>query len=109
MKVSLVGTWRIVEMDQWDQEFIDLVSPGQVSFEKGGRERIHFGAVDPDLDWRWDDATKRADFSFTGFDEGDEVTGRGWARVETGELLGHIAFHGGEESSFTAKKSRPKR
>ena len=53
------------------------------------------------LDWR--DGEDRLDFSFQGFDEGDEVNGRGWVIVEV-KLVGHIVFHMGDESGFTARK-----
>ena len=57
-----------------------------------------------ELDWR--PGKDRADFTFQGFDEGDEVSGRGWAKLEGKEMVGFIAFHLGEESGFKAKKSR---
>jgi hypothetical protein len=57
-----------------------------------------------DLDWRADATGNRVDFTFDGFDGGDEVSGRGWARVDGGELKGWFAFHQGDESEFTARK-----
>ena len=36
MKSECIGKWRISEMEQWDQDFIDLVVPGYINFEKGG-------------------------------------------------------------------------
>jgi hypothetical protein len=104
MKTAFVGRWRIVEMEQWDQEFVDLVSPGHITFDRAGSGELHFGAVDLTLDWRVDAVGSRVDFSFEGFDEGDEVSGRGWARIEGAELKGWFAFHQGDESEFTARK-----
>jgi hypothetical protein len=49
MKASFVGRWRITEMELWDQEFIDLESPGHITFERGGRGELHFGAVNVTL------------------------------------------------------------
>src|SRR6185369_16520457 len=72
MKSSFIGRWRIVEMAQWDQEFVDLVSPGHITFTRNGRGELHFGAVDVSLDWRVDVTGNRVDFSFEGFDEGYE-------------------------------------
>ncbi len=105
MKSSIIGRWRIVEMDLWDQEFIDLVSPGKITFARGGRGEMHFGAVDLSLDWRVADTKDRVDFSFEGFDEGDEVSGRGWAQATGAKVTGNIAFHLGDESGFLAKKA----
>ena len=105
MKTSLVGRWRIVEMEQWDQEFVDLVLPGHITFTRDGRGELHFGAVDVSLDWREDATGNRVDFSFEGFDEGDEVSGMGWAERNDGKLTGRIAFHLGDESGFVAQKA----
>lgn len=104
MKSSFVGRWRIVEMEQWDQEFVDLVSQGHITFTRNRRGEFHFGAVDVSLDWRVDATGKRMDFSFEGFDEGDEVSGRGWAELKDTKLTGRIAFHLGDESGFVAEK-----
>jgi len=42
------------------------------------------------------------EFLFEGFDEGDEVLGLGWARIQEGKLLGQIKFHQGDKSAFKA-------
>jgi hypothetical protein len=34
MKASFVGRWRIVEMELWDQKFVDLESPGHITFNR---------------------------------------------------------------------------
>jgi hypothetical protein len=105
MKASFAGRWRIVEMEQWDQEFVDLVSPGHITFTRDGCGELHFGAVDVSLDWRMDATGNRVDFSSEGFDEGDEVSGSGWAGLNSGKLTGSIAFHLGDESGFVAEKA----
>lgn len=91
-------------MEQWDQEFVDLVSPGHITFARNGRGELHFGAVDVTLEWRADATGKRVDFSFEGFDEGDEVSGEGWAELSGGKLSGRIAFDLGDKSGFVARK-----
>jgi hypothetical protein len=88
-------------MEQWDRDFIGLVEPGFISFAKGGRGEIRFGAVSLNLDWETGHDGK-AEFSFEGFDELDEVSGRGWAKTIAGRLTGAIRFHQGEKSGFTA-------
>jgi hypothetical protein len=105
MKPSFVGRWRIVEMERWDRDFLDLVAPARITFDSGGRGELHFGAVDLTLDWRAADRGNRVDFTFEGFDEGDEVSGRGWAELDGNKLTGKILFHMGDESGFTARKS----
>ena len=33
-----IGKWRIIEMEMWDQEFIDMETEGYFLFEKGDRD-----------------------------------------------------------------------
>jgi hypothetical protein len=105
---AIIGRWRVIEMEQWDKEFIDMVEPGFISFEKGGHGEMRFGAVNLELDWEASD-DGNASFTFAGFDEGDEVTGRGWARASGAKLVGQIKFHQGDKSKFTAKPWSRKR
>ena len=99
---DMIGKWRLIEMEQWDQEFIDLDEPGFISFKKRGQGEMRFGAVSLNLDWVSSDDGK-AEFSFQGFDEMDEVSGRGWAKIVSGRLTGLIRFHQGDKSGFTAE------
>ena len=80
---NYVGTWRITEMELWDQDFIDLVSPGQVMVYEDGRGSLNFGAVEIDMDCTTDknDRNNRIAFTFLGFDEGGEVSGNGWVKL----------------------------
>jgi hypothetical protein len=39
--VSPTGMWRIVEMDLWDRDAIDLVGPGFMAFGEDGRGFWH--------------------------------------------------------------------
>src|SRR5437870_2326965 len=96
---NVIGKFRLVEMEQWDQEFIDLVEPGFIAFENNGRGEMRFGAVNLGLEWEMGEGG-RIEFSFEGFDEGDEVMGRGWARIQDTKLLGQIKFHQGDKSGF---------
>lgn len=95
-------------MDQWDQEYVNMEDAGHVTFQKGGSGGFLFGCVDAVLDWRYDDSLDRVDFTFEGVDEGTEVTGRGWAKIEGKgkQMVGQIVFHQGDESGFKAKKGR---
>jgi len=106
MKTSFVGRWRIVEMEQWDQDYVDIEETGEVSFEKRGTGGFHFGCVDASLDWRYDESINRVDFTFEGSDEGDQVSGRGWAKIDGKQMVGQIVFHLGDESGFKAKKTK---
>lgn len=105
MKASFPGYWRIVEMEQWDMDYIDMESPGHITFKKDGTGQVHFGCVDAGLDWSFDSRNGRAEFTFSGFDEGDEVSGRGWAKVKGARMEGWLAFHLGDKSGFVAVKA----
>ena len=100
--------WRILSMDAWGKEFIDLVGPGFIEFDDHGGGEMRFGAVHLSLDCRSvvEPDRSRLEFTFEGFDEGDAVSGRGWAELEGKTVTGHIYIHNGDDSGFTAKKAR---
>src|SRR4051794_17990672 len=89
--VPFVRRWSIVEMQMWDQEFVDLEGPGHVTFTKGGNGSFHFGAVKCQIDSRLEDSAdaQRIAFTFAGYDEMDPTFGRRWAVLRNGELHGH--------------------
>jgi len=104
MKKGYVGKWRITEMEQWDQDYIDLVVPGHLTIEKDGTGTLQFGVVEAWIDCRVEtfNGVERLDFSFEGSDEGDQRCGRGWAQVIGRNMNGRIYFHMGDDSAFTA-------
>ena len=108
MQKEYLRKWYIREMETWDKDYIDLVVPGHITFKKGGKGSLQFGAVDCDLDCRMEKigGEELLQFSFIGEDEGDTVVGRGWARFVGGRLEGKVVFHFGDESGFIATKSR---
>jgi hypothetical protein len=102
----VTGRWRIVEMSAWDRDAIDLVEPGFIEFAGDGTGQFGFIAVRGWLDCRSVERDGRAGVEFTwdGLDEGDHVSGRGWATVVDAETIeGHLFFHLGDDSSFWAK------
>lgn len=105
MNTQFLGKWRIIEMDNWDQDYVDMVVPGHLTVTRHGGG-MEFGVVNCALDYRVEEfaGKERLEFSFLGMDEGDEVSGRGWALLEDNLLKGHIYFHYGDDSGFTAEK-----
>lgn len=102
----LTGRWRIVAMSAWDRDAIDLVEPGHLEFAEDGTGQFGLIAVRGWLDWRPVERDGRAGVEFTwdGLDEGDQVSGRGWAcLVDDQTIEGHLFFHLGEDSTFRAK------
>ena len=105
--MSIIGRWRITEMDNWDQEAVDLVQPGFIEFDDDGLGGLGFIVVTGELDCRDADRDGRpgVEFSWQGSDEGDDVSGRGWAALNPdGTLEGHIYFHLGDDSAFRAER-----
>lgn len=105
-RARLAGLYRIVEMEQWDGDFLDLVAQAYIEIGADGSGRFQFGAVDGLMDCRstMRDGKQAIDFSWEGFDEGDPVGGRGWAVLDGDTLRGHLYFHMGDDSSLVAKR-----
>jgi hypothetical protein len=109
LKNKYIGKWRIERMELWDPDYIDLVVQGHVTFKRANKGSLQFGAIDCDLDCRIETfgSVELIQFSFIGEDEGDTVSGRGWALIgRDGRLMGKILFHFGDESQFLASKSK---
>jgi hypothetical protein len=105
---AFAGRWRIVEMDTWDNDFIDLVEPAHLTFKGAADGEIAFGALKGFLDVRYGsrDGAACAEFSWQGHDEGDEACGRGWvALAAAGSLVGHFFIHSGDESGFVCERA----
>jgi hypothetical protein len=104
--VPLTGRWRIVEMSNWDRDAIDLAEPGFIEFAGDGSGQFGFIAVSAWLDCRpvQRDGRVGVEFTWEGVDEGDQVSGRGWASLVDDETIeGHLFFHLGDDSSFRAR------
>ena len=99
-----VGRWQIVEMEAWDQEYVNMEVPGHFTFRKDGSGRFQFGLVQGEMDCRLENTggNARIAFSWEGQEELDSACGRGWAVIEDGELKGRIFFHQGDDSAFRA-------
>lgn len=104
--MPVTGRWRIVEMDMWDRDAIDLVEPGFIEFTDDETGEFGFIAVRGWMDCRATELDGRTavEFSWDGVDEGDRVSGRGWATlIDNTTLEGHLFIHMGDDSSFRAK------
>ncbi len=100
--MSLKGRWRIVEMEAWDKDFLDLVEPAYILFGDTSSE-FAFGCVTGSFGFV--DDNDAIAFDWDGADEVDEAGGNGWAELQDdGSLVGEIAFHNGDESGFIARR-----
>lgn len=116
MKNPFAGPWRIVWMSDWDQDYVDMEVPGHITFETGQSGSFQFGLVQGQMDCRINKRhEQRIEFTWQGFDEGTELSGRGHAEIVDGELRGHLFVHLGDDSAFravrqaAARKATPKR
>lgn len=99
----LLGKWRITEMELWGRDFLDLVEPAYLSFDKQGGGEFVFGCVYGSLDSAY--ARESIHFTWYGSDEKDEVHGDGYAELEDdGSLEGEINYHNGDKSTFKAER-----
>jgi hypothetical protein len=48
----LVGEWIIVEMEAWDQDYVNMEVPGHFIFNKDGSGYFQFGLVQGEMDCR---------------------------------------------------------
>jgi hypothetical protein len=103
VRKTLIGKWRIVEMELWDTDYLDLVEHAYIRFERGGSGEFVFGVVTGGLDC--DYTGKGVDFTWQGHNEMDEASGDGWAELEdNGNLTGEIKIHLSDESTFKARR-----
>lgn len=105
-KKDFIGSWRIVEMELWDAEFIDAEVPGFIKFMQDGLGEFQFGYVHGWIDCRFAkrDGKDAVEFSWEGNDETDPACGRGWMVFEDDRLRGRIFFHQGDDSGFEAAR-----
>jgi hypothetical protein len=109
--VSIEGRWRIVEMELWDAEAIDLLGPAFFEIGPGQDGRFRFIAVEGWMDVRAveRDGGPGIDFSWSGTDECDDASGRGWTTLSNdGSRSGRIYLHGGDDSAFRAVREEPR-
>ena len=105
---DFIGRWRIVSMELWDTDAIELVGPGFIEFDPDRTGRFGFIAVEGWMDCRETTRDGKAcvEFTWAGSDEGDQVSGRGWAILtDDGTLDGRIFFHLGDDSGFHAVRA----
>lgn len=105
---QFAGKWRIIEMEVWDQGYVDMEVPGYFRISSDGIGQFQFGLVSGDIDGRVEECGNlfRFDFSWSGQDVNDPVCGRGWAVIENGEMKGRIYIHLADDSAFRAIKSK---
>jgi hypothetical protein len=80
--MSLGGKWRIMEMSDFEADYPDMVEPAYILFEEKGGGEFAFGCCAGHI---WQASSTEAasiEFSWTGNDEMDEVSGDGSAELQ---------------------------
>ena len=106
------GTWRIVKMSNWDEEYCNMEVQAFINIKKSGAGEFQFGLVSGSMSGEFiqRDGDKIFDFTWEGSDECDESSGDGWMKIKKdGTAEGEIRFHEGDKSMFWAKKRDSKK
>ncbi|MGL4287203.1 MAG: hypothetical protein ACRCVA_12725 [Phreatobacter sp.] len=93
---AFAGRRRIVEMDVWDNDVLDLGEEARLTFVGPSDREIAFVAVKGFLDVRYGarNGAACAELSWLRTDDADEAYGRGWVMIGTaGRLVGHLFIH----------------
>src|SRR5882724_1803745 len=96
VKKHFVGAWRIIELDGYTADYVDLCCPAKMKISTRGSGSFDFGAVGAEIDGRMDDLADTVfRFSFEGEDEGDPFIGYGYCLVEGDQMSGRLFRHFG--------------
>jgi hypothetical protein len=102
------GRWQIVSMTEWDEDYLNAEVEAYIEFGADGLGSFQFGYVQGDIDFQTvqRDGEPAVEFSWEGGDgaDGTPLTGRGWAILDGGALIGMIFIHRGGQSEFVARK-----
>lgn len=99
------GKWRVVDMEIWDQDFVDMEVPGFIEINDDETGSFQFGAVVGNIDGRVEQLEDGLvlEFSWAGRDGSMPACGRGWLVVEEEEVSGRFYIHMGDDSAFLAQ------
>jgi hypothetical protein len=99
----LTGRWRIVEADLWDRDYLDLVEPAYLQIGGDGRAEFAFDAVNATAELGY--GRSIAFFRWTGFDEGDGISGTGSAELADDDTLEiALSFDAGDKAILIGRR-----
>jgi hypothetical protein len=100
---ELVGWWRIVEADLWDRDYLDLVKPAYLQIGHARWAEFAFGCVTAGGGREY--SRTIVFFRWSGFDEGDEVSGDGSAELQDdGTIEIELSFDNGDDAILTGRR-----
>jgi hypothetical protein len=103
----IIGKWRIVEIEGYDSDYADLVEPACILFDASGHGEFRLGVMVAETNGV--PGQTIAHFRWGGSDEGDEVSGEGWAELaQDGSLEVELSFDNDDEMIIrTVRWSEP--
>jgi len=100
---ELIGRWRILEADLWDSDYLDLVEPAYLQIGNDGWAEFAFGAVNATAEL--EDGPNIVSFHWSGFDEGDEISGSGSVELQhDGSIKIELFSDNGDDAVLTARR-----
>ena len=106
--MKYAGTWHILEMDLWDEDYFNMEIQAFIRVEPNGMGDFQFGLVSGVLDGEVVKTgnLERFDFTWEGQDENDPAFGSGWLKLSGKDKVnGSIKFHLGDRSAFLAVRA----
>ncbi len=98
---ELSGRWRILEADLWDRGYLDLVEPAYLRIGTDGWAEFVFGAVNATAELEY--GHRIVLFRWSGFDEGDEISGSGSVELQhDGSIKIELFSDNGDDAVLTA-------
>ena len=100
---ELLGRWRIVNADLWDRDYLDLVEPAYLQIGRDGWAELAFGCVTAGGELEYSQTI--VFFRWSGFDEGDEISGDGSAELQDdGSIEIELSFDNGDDAILTGRR-----
>ena len=106
---KFAGTWNIIEMDEWDADYLNMETQAYIKVGRKGYGEFQFGLVHASINGEIEafGGEKRFSFTFEGNDEGELLSGDGWLKVaDENSLQGFIRFHSGDSSLLKAERRK---
>ena len=100
---EIIGRWRIVEAYLWGPDYVNLAEPPYLQIDGDGRAGFAFGGLNATGELEY--GRSIVFFRWTGFDEGDEISGNGSAEIEDdGSLEIELSFNNGDDAILIARR-----
>lgn len=100
---EVIGRWRIVAADLWDRDYLDMVEPAYLQIRRDGWAEFAFGCITAGGELEYSQTI--VFFRWSGFDEGDGVSGDGSAELQDeGTIEIELSFDNGDDAILTGRR-----